>query len=91
MDTPQPIRIQVWPHPILVCLESSTSSRTTLPAETIPSSRQPTSVIHQDMSRNRLSQCCMHVHQPMSQVCKPGESLALRKNQAPTQWQDFCE
>ena len=23
---------------------------------------------------------CMHVHQPMSQVCKPGESLALRKS-----------
>ena len=22
---------------------------------------------------------CMHVHQPMSQVCKPGELLALRK------------
>ena len=25
----------------------------------------------------------MHVHQPMSQVCKPGESLALRKVKHP--------
>ena len=63
--------------------ESSTSSRTTMPAETTPSSRQPTSVIHRDMSHNRLSQCCMHVHQPVSQVCKPGESLALRKVKHP--------
>ena len=47
--------------------ESSTSSRTTMPAETTPRTRQRTSVIHRDMSRNRLSQCCMHVHQPMSQ------------------------
>ena len=63
--------------------ESSTSSRTTMPAETTPSSRQPTSVIHRDTSRNRLSQCCMYVHQPMSQVCKPGELLALRKVKHP--------
>ena len=63
--------------------ESSTSSRTTLPTKTTPSSRQPTSVIHRDMSHNGLSQCCMHVHQPLSQVCKPGESLALRKVKHP--------
>ena len=63
--------------------ESLTSSRTTLPAKTIPSTRQPTSVKHQDTSRNGLSQCCMHVHQPTSQVCKPGESLALRKVKHP--------
>ena len=63
--------------------ESSTSSRTTMPAETTPSSRQLTTVIHQDMSHNGLSQCCMHVHQTTSQVCKPGESLALRKVKTP--------
>ena len=34
--------------------ELSTSSRTTMPAETTPSSRQPTSVKHQNMSHNRL-------------------------------------
>ena len=69
--------------PITSMSESSTSSRTTMPAETTPSSRQPTSVIHQDTSCNGLSQCCMHVHQPVSQVCKPGESLALRKVKTP--------
>ena len=69
--------------PITTMSESSTSSRTTMPAETTPSSRQPTSEIHQNMSHNRLSQCCMHVHQPISRVCKPGESLALRKIKTP--------
>ena len=69
--------------PITSMSESSTATRTTMPAETTPSSRQPTSVIHQDTSCNRLSQCCMHVHQPTSQVCKPGESLALRKVKTP--------
>ena len=63
--------------------ESSTSSRTTMPARTTPRTRQPTTVIPQDTSCNGLSQCCMHVHQPISQVCKPGESLALRKVKHP--------
>ena len=63
--------------------ESSTSSRTTMSTRTTPSTRQPTSVIPQDTSRNGLPQCCMHVHQPTSQVCKPGESLALRKVKHP--------
>ena len=35
--------------------------------------------IPQDMSHNTHLESCMHVHQPMSQVCKPGELLALRK------------
>ena len=63
--------------------ESSTSSRTTLPAKTTPSTRQLTTVIPQNTSHNGLSQCCMHVHQPTSQVCKPGELLALRKVKHP--------
>ena len=41
--------------------ESSTASRTTMPAKTTPSSRQPTSEIHQNMSRNRLPQYYVHV------------------------------
>ena len=69
--------------PITSMSESLTSSRTTMPTRTTPSSRQPTSVIHRDTSRKGLLQCCMHVHQPMSQVCKPGESLALRKVKHP--------
>ena len=63
--------------------ESSTSSRTTLPARTTPSTRQLTTVIPQNTSRNGLSQCCMHVHQPTSQVCKLRELLALRKVKHP--------
>ena len=69
--------------PITSMSESLTPSRTTLPAETTPSSRQPTSEIHRNTSRNGLSQCCMHVHQSTSQVCKPGELLALRKVKTP--------
>ena len=69
--------------PITSMSESSTSSRTTTPAETTPSSRHPTSEIHQNTSCNGLSQCCMHVHQPQSQICKLGESLALRKVKTP--------
>ena len=63
--------------------ESLTSSRTTMPARTTPCTRQLTAVIPQDTSCNGLSQCCMHVHQPTSQVCKLGESLALRKVKHP--------
>ena len=69
--------------PITSMSELSTSSRTTMPAETTPSSRQPTSEIHRNTSCNGLSQCCIHVHQPTSQVCKPGELLALRKVKTP--------
>ena len=40
-------------------------------------------VLPQDMSCNTHLEFCMHVHQSMSQVCKPGESLALRKVKHP--------
>ena len=63
--------------------ESSTFSRTTLPTKTTSSSRQLTTIIHQNTSCNRLSQCCMHVHQPTCQVCKPEELLSLRKVKTP--------
>ena len=69
--------------PITSMSESSTPSRTTMPGKATPSSRQPTSKIHQNTSHNGLSKCCLHVHQPLSQVCKPGESLALRKVKTP--------
>ena len=70
--------------------QSLTSFRTTTPSKamtgrtntfrTTPNTRPH---VTQDMSCNGLSQCCMHVHQPTSQVCKPGESLALRKDKHP--------
>ena len=69
--------------PITSMSESSTPSRTTMPAKTTPRSRQPTSERHQNSSRNGHPPHCMHVHQLQSQVCKPGESLALRKVKTP--------
>ena len=69
--------------PITSMSESSTVSRTTMPAETTPSSRQPTSEIHQNTSRNGLPQYYVHVQQPTSQVCKLGEPPALRKVKTP--------
>ena len=64
-------------------------SRTSTPCRTIPppnishSTKRPTSERHQSYSQNGHSPCCMHVYQPQSQVCKPAESLALRKVQHP--------
>ena len=70
--------------PITSMSESSTVSRTTMPAKTTPSSRQPTSEIHQNTSCNSgLPQYYVHVHQPQSQVCKLGELPALRKVKTP--------
>ena len=63
--------------------ESSAFPRATMPAETTPSSRQPTSEIHQNSSCNGHPPYCMHVHQPQNQVCKLGESLALKKVRTP--------
>ena len=61
----------------------TSASRTTMPAETTPSSRQPTSEIHQNTSHNGLPQYYVHVQQPTSQVCKLGEPPALRKVKTP--------
>ena len=70
--------------------QSTTSFRTTTPSKsttgrtnsfrTTPNTRPQ---VPQDMSCNRHPECCMHVHQPTSQVCKPGELLALRKVKHP--------
>ena len=39
--------------------------------------------VHQEKSCKALLEHYMHVHQPAVQVCKPGESLALRKVKHP--------
>ena len=39
--------------------------------------------VHAETSCKALLEHCMHVHQPAVQVCKPGESLALRKVKHP--------
>ena len=39
--------------------------------------------VHQDTSRKAPLEHCAHVHRSTIQVCKPGESLALRKVKHP--------
>ena len=39
--------------------------------------------VHPETSCKALLEHCMHVHQLTSQVCKPGESLALRNVKHP--------
>ena len=66
--------------------QSTTSFRTTTPTKatigrtntfrTTPNTRPH---VPHDTSCNTHLECCMHVHQATSQVCKPGELLALRK------------
>ena len=76
-------------------VQLTTSFRTTTPTKTMtgrtntfrttPNTRQQVPVPH-DTSCNSCNthlQCCMHVHHPISQVCKLGESLALRKVKHP--------
>ena len=69
--------------PITSMSESLNFPRTTMPVNTTTSLKQLTSEIHQNSSRSGPPTCCMHVHRPQSQVCKPGESLALRKVKTP--------
>ena len=69
--------------PITSMSESSTVSRTTMPVETTPSSRQSTSEIHQNSSHSGPPTCCIHVHRPQSQTCKPGKLPALKKVKTP--------
>ena len=65
----------------------TTSSRTTTPSTAITgrmTTKQVNPVqVHQETSCKALLEHCMHVHQPAVQVCKPGESLALRKVKHP--------
>ena len=61
----------------------TTSFRTTTPSTAMTgrtTTKQVNPVhVHPDTSHEAPLGHCMHVHQPTVQVCKPGESLALRK------------
>ena len=62
-----------------------TSFRTITPS-TAMTGRMTTKQVnpaHPDTSCKAPLGHCMHVHQPAVQVCKPGESLALRKVKHP--------
>ena len=67
--------------------QPTTSFRTTTPS-TATTGRMTTKQVnpvqvHQETSHKAHLESCMHVHQPTVQVCKPGESLALRKVKHP--------
>ena len=64
-------------------VQLTTSFRTTTPTEATTRQQVNPAQVFQDTSCNTHVESCMHVHQPMSQVCKPGESLALRKVKHP--------
>ena len=64
-------------------VQLTTSFRTTTPTKAMTGQQVNPVQVPQDTSRKTHLESCMHVHQPMSQVCKPGESLALRKVKHP--------
>ena len=61
----------------------TTSFRTTTPTKAMTGEQVNPVQVSQDTSHNTHLESCMHVHQPMSQVCKPGELLALTKVKYP--------
>ena len=64
-----------------------TSFRTTTPSTATTGKMTTKQVnpvqVQPETSHKALLEHCMHVHQPAVQVCKPGESLALRKVKHP--------
>ena len=64
-------------------VQPTTSFRITTPTKATTGEQVNPAQVFQDMSCNTHLESCMHVHQPMSQVCKPGELLALRKVKHP--------
>ena len=63
--------------------QPTTSFRTTTPTKAMTVKQVNPVQVRQDTSCKAHLESCMHVHQPVSQVCKPGESLALRKVKHP--------
>ena len=67
--------------------QQATSFRTTTPSTAMTGTMTTKQVnpvhVHQDTSHKAPLGNCAHVHQPRIQVCKPGESLALRKVKHP--------
>ena len=69
--------------PIQNIAQPTTSFGTTTPTKATTGKQVNPVQVPQDTSRKAHLESCMHVHQPVSQVCKPGESLALRKVKHP--------
>ena len=64
-------------------VQPATSFRTTTPTKATTGQQVNPVQISQNTPHKTHLESCMHVHQPVSQVCKPGESLALRKVKHP--------
>ena len=64
-------------------VQPATSFRTTTPTKAMTGQQVNPVQVSQNTPHKTHLESCMHVHQPMSQVCKPGESLALRKVKHP--------
>ena len=64
-------------------VQLTTSFRTTTPTKATTGKQVNPVQVPQDTSHQAHLESCIHVHQPMSQVCKPGELLALRKVKHP--------
>ena len=63
-------------------VQPTTSFRTTPNTATTGQQVNPVQASQNTPHKTHL-ESCMHVHQPVSQVCKPGESLVLRKVKHP--------
>ena len=63
--------------------QPTTSFRTTTPTKATTGKQVNPVQVPQDTSCKAHLESCMHVHQPVSQLCKPGELLALRKVKHP--------
>ena len=64
-------------------VQPTTSIRTTTPTKATTGQQVNPVQAPQDTPHKVHLESCMYVHQPVSQVCKPGESLALRKVKHP--------
>ena len=64
-------------------VQPTTSFRTTTPTKAMTGKQVDPVQVPQDTLCKAHLESCMHVHQPVSQVCKPGELLALRKVKHP--------
>ena len=64
-------------------VQLTTSFRTTTPTKATTEKQVNPVQVPQNTSCKAHLESCMHVHQPVSQVCKPGELLALRKVKHP--------
>ena len=74
-------------HSIENMAQPTTSFRTTTPSKATTGRKTTKQVnpvpVPQDTSHKVHLESCIHVHQPVSQVCKRGELLALRKVKHP--------